>query len=431
MLLMLLIVLTADNATPSTAAAAPALSRDAQQAPSPAQRLRVFLDCDCFEEYIREQLTWVDFVRQPQDADVQVLSTQRETGGGGLEVALRFAGRGRFDSISNELRVLSESFEPEAIRRAKVLKVISIGLLGFVARDGVTEGFELTVRSAAASRQPATASDPWNLWVFSLGVGASLDAEESNREAEWDVSLTADRVTEMWKVAFAAGLDEERQAFEFDGNLPIEARRTERDAQWFVARSLGSHWSAGLDGRVASSTFGNTRFLLHTAPALEFNVFPYREYATRQFVIQYQVGVEHARYRETTLFDRLRETRGRHALSAILDQRQRWGSLQLGVEWSQYLHDRTKYRTHVDGEVALLVTRGLAVELEAFASRQHDQLSLPKRGATPEEVLLRLRELQSAYEVRLSFGVTYRFGSLFNNVVNPRFGNRGRREWNN
>jgi hypothetical protein len=41
---------------------------------------------------------------------------------------------------------------------------------------------------------------------------------------------------------------------------------------------------------------------------------------------------------------------------------------------------------------------------------------------TPEEILLRLRELQSGYEYRFSTGFTYSFGSLFNNVVNPRFG---------
>ena len=126
-----------------------------------------------------------------------------------------------------------------------------------------------------------------------------------------------------------------------------------------------------------------------------------------------------------TLFDRLRETNGRHALSANLDVRQPWGSLEAGIEWSQYLHDRSKYRVEFDGEVSLQIVRGLSLDLEGFASRIRDQLSLPRRGATPEEVLLPLRELRSGYEVRFSFGVRYSFGSLFNNVVNPRFGNRG------
>jgi hypothetical protein len=40
-------------------------------------------------------------------------------------------------------------------------------------------------------------------------------------------------------------------------------------------------------------------------------------------------------------------------------------------------------------------------------------------------VLLRLRELQSGFEVSFSVGLSYSFGSLFNNVVNPRFGRGG------
>ena len=56
------------------------------------------------------------------------------------------------------------------------------------------------------------------------------------------------------------------------------------------------------------------------------------------------------------------------------------------------------------------------------ASRIRDQLSLPARGATDEEVLLRLRQLQSGYEYNVGVGVTYTFGSIFSSIVNPRFG---------
>jgi hypothetical protein len=105
-----------------------------------------------------------------------------------------------------------------------------------------------------------------------------------------------------------------------------------------------------------------------------------------------------------------------------LDQRQPWGTLQAGVEFSQYFHDLSKYRLEVSGEVEIRIARGLSVSFDGSASRVHDQLSLPKRNATPSEILLQLRELQSAYEIDFSFGLTYSFGSLFNNIVNPRFG---------
>jgi hypothetical protein len=47
-----------------------------------------------------------------------------------------------------------------------------------------------------------------------------------------------------------------------------------------------------------------------------------------------------------------------------------------------------------------------------------------KKGDVPEEeVLLRLQQLATGYSYFMHFGVNYRFGSIFNNVVNPRFQN--------
>jgi hypothetical protein len=412
--------------TPDAIAQPPAPSSQAPTAPGPVTgaRLRVYLECDCFQEYVRDQLGWVDFVRQPQDADVHVLSSSRETGGGGQELVLRFVGRGRFEATDTELRVVSQAAETENARRSQVLRTMAVGLLGYLARENLPADLDVTVRGADAGQAVAApAPDPWNLWVFSVSTGTSFEAEEANRELQWDVNATADRVTDEWKISFGGRLDEQRQTFDLDEEDAFEVSRTERGFEWFVARGLGPHWSVGLDGEVESSTFDNTRLSADMAPAVEFSIFPYRDYATRQFVIQYAAGIEHAKYTEVTLFDRLEETRPRHELSANLDQRQPWGSLEAGIEWSQYLHDVARYRIEADAEVSLRVVRGLSVNIEGSASRIRDQLSLPRRSATSEEVLLQLRELQSGYEVSFSVGVSYSFGSLFNNVVNPRFGN--------
>jgi hypothetical protein len=198
--------------------------------------------------------------------------------------------------------------------------------------------------------------------------------------------------------------------------------RRERRVDWFIVKSLGQHWSFGIDGDVGSSTFGNVKLSAEAAPAIEFNLFPYSEYASRQLRIAYAAGVAHARYNEVTFFDKLRETLGTHELSVDLDQREPWGTLQVGAEWSQYLHDLSKSRLEVEGELSFRITRGFSLEIEGTASRIRDRLSLPRRGATPEEVLLRVRQLQSGHEIRLSVGGSYSFGSLFNNIVNPRFG---------
>jgi hypothetical protein len=427
---LLLAGLLLGSGDPSAAAAQPAPAQAVPPAQPPAPvsaRLRVFLDCDCFAEFLRDQITWVDFVRQPQDAEVHLLSSERETGGGGRELTLRFVGRGRFADVAHDLRVVSQVAEAESLRRDRVLQTVIVGLLNYMARDSLPPGLAVEVESAAAAGQAAAAAaaDPWNLWVFGVSTGASVDAEETQRQVQWNVNATADRVTDQWKLAFGFSLDEERETFDFDEDQQLEARRTEREADWFVARGFGPHWSAGFDGQIASSTFGNTQFLAQVAPAVEYSIFPYRDYATRQWVIQYQIGVEHARYSEITVFNKLEESNPRHELSSDVETRQPWGSLEVGIEWSQYLHDLTKYQLELEGEISLRVVRGLSIDLEGSASRVRDQLSLPRRGATPEEILLQLRELQSGYEVSFSVGVSYSFGSIFNNVVNPRFRNRG------
>ena len=85
-------------------------------------------------------------------------------------------------------------------------------------------------------------------------------------------------------------------------------------------------------------------------------------------------------------------------------------------------HDLSKSRLEASGQLSLRLARGLSVAAELNASRIRDQLSIPARGATDEEVLLRLRRLESGYENGVSFSMTYTFGSIFSSIVNPRFG---------
>ncbi|MCC7044091.1 MAG: hypothetical protein IT183_09520 [Acidobacteria bacterium] len=409
-----------------------ALAQTTPAPPSPAgTRLRVYLEaCNCFEQFLRDEITWVDFVRQPQDADLQVLGNAVQTGAGGVERTLRFVGAGRYAGTDFSLRAVTLPNEPEDGQRRTVLSTMQVGLLNFAARDGMPQGFAVDVEAPGQSRAAVPERDPWNFWVFEIGGDGSIQAEETSRETAWEVSVEADRVTHNWLLNFRADVETETESFDIDDDEDgagrrVEVTRRERAARLFLAKALGDHWSVGVDSNVQSSTFGNVELSTQVLPAIEYNVFPYSEYATRQLRFEYAVGAEHARYNEVTLYDRLRETRPRHQLSAALEQRQPWGSVESRIEWSQYLHDLGLSRLEFDGEVSLRLVRGLALEIGGAASRIRDQISLPKRGATPEEVLLRVRELQSGYEVRFFAGLSYSFGSIFNNVVNPRFGRTG------
>ena len=70
----------------TVAISAYAQERSSQEESSRPDALRVFLDCaSCDENYIRTEITFVNYVRDRTLADVHVLITTQATGGGGTD----------------------------------------------------------------------------------------------------------------------------------------------------------------------------------------------------------------------------------------------------------------------------------------------------------------------------------------------------------
>jgi hypothetical protein len=89
------------------------------------------------------------------------------------------------------------------------------------------------------------------------------------------------------------------------------------------------------------------------------------------------------------------------------------------------MHDWSKNNLSLNGFLDLRITKGLSVNFGGNASLIHDQLGLVKGGATPEEVILRRKEQATQFQYFAHFGFSFTFGSIYNNVVNPRFGDSG------
>jgi hypothetical protein len=401
-----------------------ALEEATQSASSQTSRVRVFLDCGsegCYDDYLRETVSLVAYVRDRTDADVHVLVTRAATGARGIEFTLTFHGQGRFDATTSTLKVVTESTETEDSVRRRLASALTLGLLEFVAADAVPPDLSVTA-SLGTPTTTANTSDPWNRWIFSLNGSGEIEAEESTEETDWGLTVGADRITPDWKISLGTEFNQSGQSFDLDDGERLSVETRSRSVNWLVVRSAGEHWSFGGRGQVRSSTFDNTELDVELAPAVEWNFFPYSMYTRRQLRLQYAVGGVFRRYYEETLYGKLEETRGGQEMSATYEQRERWGTLQGTIEFSNYFPDLSTNRVSVESEAAVRIARGLSLSLEASASRIRDQLSLPRRDATPEEVLLRLRQLSSGFETNVQFGVTYQFGSRFASIVNPRFG---------
>jgi hypothetical protein len=68
----------------------------------------------------------------------------------------------------------------------------------------------------------------------------------------------------------------------------------------------------------------------------------------------------------------------------------------------------------------LRLLRGLGFNGNGFVARIKDQIFLPREGISDEEILIQRRQQGTDFRIRLRFGFNYTFGSIFNNVVNPR-----------
>ena len=387
-------------------------------------RLQVFLDCPsgCYADYLREEIEFVDFVRDRVNADVHALISTSGTGAGGNEYTVSLIGARAFQGTDRVMKAVTRPSDTEDMQRRHLLNTLRVALLEYLSRNGVPQNLTVEVKLADPPAGAASRHDPWDNWVFSLRGSASFEGEESQKQRQVAFEGGADRITQNWKITFGVDLEQETEEFDLDEDDPVKVDRHDREFSSLLVKSLGEHWSIGGRGEIESSTFDNTKIRYAAAPAIEYNFFPYSAYTRRQLRAMYALGVRHQKYYEETLLLKTEETLPEHELALTYDQREQWGSVQGRLEWSQFLNDLSKNRLEANGELSWRIVRGLSISAFASASRIRDQISLRRRGATQEEVLLELRELQSGYDYDFSLGLTYTFGSIFSSIVNPRFG---------
>jgi len=389
------------------------------------ERLRVYLDCSpCDSDFVRTEIDWVDYVRDRQDADVHILVTTQTTGAAGREYTLNFIGRGTFESKSDTLRYVSTLDDTEDVRRQGIVRTLKMGLMRYLAGTPAGDRVQITLRPVAAGGPvQGPAKDRWNAWVFTISGNGFVNGESLQKFNNLYLSLGANRTTSEWKIQASANDSYGESEFSIDDTTTVTSIRRTYSGNLLVVNSMGDKLSAGFSAGLESSTYGNIELSWRFSPAVEYNFYPYSESTRRIFTATYTLGLNSFDYEERTIFGEVRETHPSHSLTLAYTTRQPWGTTGLQLSTAQFLHDVTKYRwsASVSGSVRLF--KGLSLNAYTSYSRVRDQLAVPGGNATQQEILLRQRLLRTNYFYYGSFGLSYRFGSIFNTVVNPRFQN--------
>ena len=387
--------------------------------------MKVYLDVTRrFEEYIKTEISFVNYVRDRKQAQVYIMLSQQRTGAGGNEYTIKLIGQQNFNTINDTVRYISTQSEPDEVTRRGIVRVLKLGLIRYVEKTPLAEYLNISFRRVT---KPTDVIDKWNFWVFNVDVDTDLEGEESQKEYAIDASFSADRVTPASKLSLSVSSDNRTNKYELDENEGWDTySRRSKDFRGLYVKSLNNHWSAGGYANINTSTYSNKEFSYDIAPAIEFNVFPYSDYVRREFRFLYKAVYNNVDYEEETIYGKIKESLFYESLAATFELKERWGSLSSTLEGLHYFHDFEKNRLKLNCNINLRLFEGFSLDIRGNVSMIRDQLSLPIEEATQEELLLRQREIATNYDYNVSFGFRYTFGSIYSNVVNPRFGN-GRR----
>lgn len=383
-----------------------------------AKKLLVLVDSSlCPVEVLKQNITFAEFVTKKEKANV-VVEISQEQKERQIFYHLSFNGQQELEGKKYELSLnLPEGTESARIQQ-ELTRTIKLGLIPFAVKTEVAPRLKIKLQEQV---KPTAVVDPWNFWVFSLSANSFLNGQKSYSYQSLYGNFSANRVTPEWKIRLSVNASYYRNSFDYEGTSYVSTSQGQ-SFRGLVAKSLGEHWSVGAFATVMTSTYQNLKFKTRISPAIEYNIFPYSESTKRQLRITYSLDFGPAYYREETIFDKTREFLVSESASITLEHKKKWGTIGTSIESSHYFHDFSKYRIELNTDLSVRLFKGFSLNIYGGYSRIHDLISIPKAGTSWEDVLLMRKQLATSYNYYFSVGLSYSFGSIFSNVVNPRFG---------
>lgn len=395
------------------------------------KNLKVFLDCPyCDFDYLRTDITFVNYVRDRLEAQVDIIASNIGTGSGGIEYTFVFKGQREFNGQSDTLKFDTKSFETADGIRKKTAQILKLGLARYIAKTAFCDKMCITCQKDTNKTIPVSLKDPWKGWVFSNNIYGNTNAQVATKTFYVSGSISISKVTPDWKISISASASYNKNSYDIgpgiltNDSIITSSTKSENLSLLYV-KSISEHFSWGINSYIYTSTYSNIQLAERLSPGFEYSVFKYSEATHHQLRFLYYIYGESDKYYDTTIFNKTQQMLYGESLTASTSFKEPWGSLNMSVTGSHYFYDFSKNNLSCYVSLNLNLFQGFSVNLYGSASLVHDQVALPAAGATSAEILLQTQALATNYYFFSGIGLTYTFGSIYNNVVNPRFGSTG------
>lgn len=276
---------------------------------------KVYLDCNrCNENFIKREVTFVNYVRDRKVADIHLLITDLPLASGGRRYMVNFIGlKDTYDlNYSIELDTYQTDVQVEVNR--KLADVIQAGLMPYLVTKSPLK-VEVTLEQDTDQTMDDSddEGDPWDFWVFEIGGNLDWEKESNQKEYELEGEIDIERTTELWRVRGDIEAEYEVNKVErADSTLTSSLKRSQ--AEFSVVKSIAPQWSAGVFSEIRSNTFQNIEIGTELQAALEYSFYPYRLSATKEFTIGYMIGPQYRNYWKETIYGQKQEQLFQQAL---------------------------------------------------------------------------------------------------------------------
>ncbi len=389
------------------------------------KEIKVFVTCEyCYDDYLRTQITWVDFVQDQFVSDIDLRVAAILTGSGGSDFKLFFTGKNQFSGMNDTLQFATSAINTDAETREMMLKRVKLGLVRYASRTGLLETLDIASSNNKDNEDIGVGSNPeddkWNAWVMRINGNANVQAQKVFQNGDFSGNIRASQIKDTHKFDIRIGANYSEQRFNYDGEKSVYILRSQNAAMSYV-HSISERWSAGGFVNVEVADYSNYDYYQNTSLAIEYDVFPYKEAQTKLVTFSYNIGAKYFDFQDTTIFNETTLVAPTHGLNVGSSFTQDWGSFSGGIFASSFLNDFARYRYGSWINFDVRIFKGLSVNSYMSFNVVRDQVNIRKQGATDAEVLLQQQELLTDYNFYTYLGLSYRFGSIYNNVVNPRF----------
>ena len=389
------------------------------------EKVKVYIDCSqtwiCNSDYIRSEINMVDFVRDRQDADVHVLVTTQNSNAGGTKAQLNFIGLRYFQNVSDTLTFFDDPTSTEDEQRKKLVQNLKLGLVRYISKSKIGEQLNITYISKASDKKDTSKTkDPWNYWVFQTTTYGSFSGSEAYKNTSLNASFSANRETEKLKTGAQLSFNKNVDTY-IDTSGKTKFTRKGLDGGFDIVKVINKHWGIGAEAAYSNSLYSNIHALYRVRPKIEYSIYPYPKYNTERIVFEYLIGPVDLHYYDTTVYFKTKEVLTQQSANVIASFTKPWGGINVGIFYSSYLSDLAKNNLNFNGAVSWKITKGLNFAVWGNYGLVHDQIALRKGTATRDQLLVRTRELKSNYNYNLGIALSYRFGSILNNFINPAF----------